>query len=69
MMDTHKNIFLKSELSKEEQDKDRSKFHIIPVPLEKTVSFGKGTSKGPEKIIYASNYSNRRYRFKIRSTH
>ena len=54
-MNKHKNIFLKSELSKEEQDKDRSKFHIIPVPLEKTVSFGKGTSKGPEKIIYASN--------------
>ena len=55
MMDTHKNIFLKSELSKEEQDEDRSKFHIIPVPLEKTVSYGKGTSKGPENIIYASN--------------
>ena len=54
-MNKRKNIFLKSELSKEEQDKDRSKFHIIPVPLEKTVSFGKGTSKGPEKIIYASN--------------
>ena len=54
-MNKSKNIFLKSELSKEEQDKDRSKFHIIPVPLEKTVSFGKGTSKGPEKIIYASN--------------
>ena len=33
----------------------QSKFHIIPVPLEKTVSYGKGTSKGPENIIYASN--------------
>ncbi|MDC0093468.1 agmatinase [Alphaproteobacteria bacterium] len=51
----NKSIFLNSELSKEEQDETRSKFHIIPVPLEKTVSYGKGTSKGPENIIYASN--------------
>jgi agmatinase len=55
MMSKNKNIFLSSELSKEEQDEAKSKFHIIPAPLEKTVSYGKGTSKGPENIIYASN--------------
>lgn len=54
-MNNNKNIFLKSELSNQEQDQETSKFHIIPVPLEKTVSYGKGTSKGPRSIIYASN--------------
>ena len=54
-MNNNKNIFLKSELSNQEQDQETSKFHIIPVPLEKTVSYGKGTSKGPQSIIYASN--------------
>lgn len=49
------NIFLKSELSDTEKNKDFSKFHIIPVPLEKTVSYGKGTSMGPQAIIEASN--------------
>lgn len=29
-------------------------FHIIPVPYEQTVSYGKGTSKGPEAILKAS---------------
>ena len=54
-MNNNKNMFLQSELSNKEQDQETSKFHIIPVPLEKTVSYGKGTSKGPESIIYASN--------------
>ena len=54
-MRKNKNIFLNAELSKEEQNEAKSKFHIIPAPLEKTVSYGKGTSKGPENIIYASN--------------
>ena len=49
------NIFLKSELSNAEKNKDFSKFDIIPVPLEKTVSYGKGTSMGPQAIIEASN--------------
>ena len=49
------NIFLKSELSDIEKNKDFSKFDIIPVPLEKTVSYGKGTSMGPQAIIEASN--------------
>ena len=54
-MDNKNNYFLNSELSTEEKDKKTAKFHILPVPLEKTVSFGKGTSKGPQAIIKASN--------------
>ena len=54
-MDNKNNHFLNSELSKEEKNKDKAKFHIVPVPLEKTVSYGKGTSKGPQAIIKASN--------------
>jgi len=54
-MKLNNNIFLKSELSDNEKNKDFSKFHIIPVPLEKTVSYGKGTSMGPQAIIEASN--------------
>ena len=48
-------LFLKSELSDTEKNKDFSKFDIIPVPLEKTVSYGKGTRMGPQAIIEASN--------------
>ena len=29
-------------------------FHIIPVPYEKTVSYGEGTAKGPQAILDAS---------------
>ena len=54
-MKLNNNIFLKSELSDTEKNNDFSKFHIIPVPLEKTVSYGKGTSMGPQAIIEASN--------------
>ena len=54
-MNNKNNYFLNSELSIEEKDKETAKFHILPVPLEKTVSFGKGTSKGPQAIIKASN--------------
>ena len=54
-MDNKNNHFLNSELSIEEKNKDKAKFHIVPVPLEKTVSYGKGTSKGPQAIIRASN--------------
>lgn len=54
-MDNKNNYFLNSELSIEEKDKETAKFHILPVPLEKTVSYIKGTSKGPQAIIKASN--------------
>ncbi len=49
------NVFLNSELSEKERNKMNAKFHISLVPLEKTVSFGTGTSKGPEAILAASN--------------
>ena len=52
---TKKNTFLDSELNTNERSQEYSKFHILPVPLEKTVSYGLGTSKGPEAIILASN--------------
>ncbi len=33
---------------------DKSLFHVIPVPLEQSVSYGGGTGKGPDAIIDAS---------------
>ena len=54
-MDNKNNYVLNSELSIEEKDKETAKFQILPVPLEKTVSYGKGTSRGPQAIIKASN--------------
>lgn len=30
-------------------------FHVIPVPLEKTVSYGKGTARGPAAVLEASS--------------
>ncbi|MEM7009115.1 MAG: agmatinase [Thermodesulfobacteriota bacterium] len=41
-------------LEPEESDFENSKVVILPVPYERTVSFGRGTSKGPNSIIYAS---------------
>ena len=41
-------------LDEEESEYDESKVVILPVPYERTVSFGRGTSKGPHSIIYAS---------------
>ena len=49
------SYFLNSELSAYERHKEKAKFHILPVPLEKTVSYGIGTSMGPQAIINASN--------------
>ncbi len=54
-MGNENNYFLNSELSIDEKNKEKAKFHILPVPLEKTVSYGKGTSMGPQAIINASN--------------
>ncbi|MEJ2543727.1 MAG: agmatinase [Calditrichaceae bacterium] len=36
--------------------KTDSYFEIIPIPYERTTSYGKGTSQGPEAIIKASQY-------------
>jgi len=44
--------FLASEL--DEVNPDRALFHVIPVPYEKTVTYGEGTRKGPSAILTAS---------------
>lgn len=44
--------FLPSELP--ETKPEKSLFHVLPVPYEKTVSYGHGTAKGPAAIIEAS---------------
>jgi agmatinase len=33
----------------------KARFHVLPVPYEKTVSYGGGTAKGPAAIIAASS--------------
>ncbi len=48
------SIFLDSELTTSERTED-ARFRIIPVPLERTVSYGSGTAEGPQAIIEASN--------------
>ena len=48
------SIFLDSELTAEERT-EQALFRVIPVPLERTVSYGSGTDAGPEAIIEASN--------------
>lgn len=45
-------IFLGSEIT--QPSADQAKFHILPVPYEKTVSYGGGTSSGPSAILQAS---------------
>ncbi|WP_298933516.1 agmatinase [uncultured Ruegeria sp.] len=48
------SIFLDSELTEAERT-EGARFRVIPVPLERTVSYGSGTAKGPDAIIEASN--------------
>lgn len=48
------SVFLDSELTSSERTSD-AHFQIIPVPLERTVSYGSGTANGPAAIIEASN--------------
>ncbi|EDM72870.1 agmatinase [Roseobacter sp. AzwK-3b] len=48
------SVFLDSELTEAERGDD-ARFRVIPVPLERTVSYGSGTAGGPEAIIAASN--------------
>lgn len=47
-----RKLFLGSEIKK--SPKNRAFFHILPVPYEKTVSYGRGTAQGPKAIIAAS---------------
>lgn len=44
--------FLESEYAP--RSPERARFHVIPVPLERTVSYGGGTNLGPEAILRAS---------------
>jgi agmatinase len=46
--------FLGSELKSGENIAQSAKFQIIPCPMEKTVSYGGGTSLGPQAILNAS---------------
>jgi agmatinase len=48
------SVFLDSELTQQERA-DTAQFRVIPVPLERTVSYGSGTANGPAAIIEASN--------------
>lgn len=45
-------IFLGSEIDQPEID--AAKFHVLPVPFEKSVSYGGGTNEGPSAILKAS---------------
>lgn len=46
-------IFLGSEIT--QPVFEQALFHLIPVPYEKTVSYGGGTAEGPQAIIEASD--------------
>jgi agmatinase len=54
--------FLEGELSPAECNVDTAKFRVIPVPLERTVSYGSGTKGGPEAILNASTELERLHR-------
>ena len=45
-------IFLGSEI--DQPAPDQAMFHVLPVPFEKTVSYGGGTGQGPSTILHAS---------------
>lgn len=47
--------FLDSELTSVERDIIGAKFVVVPMPLERTVSYGSGTAGGPDALIEASN--------------
>ncbi|AZV78491.1 agmatinase [Parasedimentitalea marina] len=48
------SIFLDSELTAAERSLD-ALFRVIPMPLERTVSYGAGTKHGPQAILEASD--------------
>jgi agmatinase len=45
---------LVSDSESEQQEGHAALFHVIPVPLEQTVSYGGGTARGPGAILHAS---------------
>lgn len=58
------SIFLESELTENERGAD-ALFQVIPVPLERTVSYGAGTREGPAAILEASNELERECKGKV----
>ena len=54
-------IFLDSELTDAERGPD-ARFHIVPMPLEATVSYGSGTADGPAALIAAADQLERLWR-------
>ncbi|MEP0943098.1 MAG: agmatinase [Rhizobiaceae bacterium] len=48
-------IFLESELTEAELEPENALFRVIPMPLERTVSYGSGTANGPAAILEASD--------------
>ncbi|MGY6549409.1 MAG: agmatinase family protein [Roseinatronobacter sp.] len=54
-------IFLKSELTLAERSPE-ARFQVVPMPLEKTVSYGSGTAEGPAALIEASDQLERLWR-------
>ncbi len=47
--------FLESELFKDKDTEADSLFHLIPAPMESSVSYGSGTAAGPQAILEASD--------------
>ncbi len=47
-------VFLGSELTEAERAPERARVRVIPMPLERTVSYGAGTAAGPAAILEAS---------------
>ena len=56
------SVFLGSELTQAERDPAAAKYVVIPMPLERTVSYGSGAKKGPAAIIEASDQLERYYK-------
>ena len=53
-VDDKRLVFLEGELSQSELNPEQALFHVIPVPLELTVSYGSGAKRGPDAILRAS---------------
>jgi len=47
--------FLGSELKESENVLETARIQVIPCPMEKTVSYGSGTSLGPDALLWASH--------------
>ncbi len=52
-LDAHHNFL---GIEKKFSSFDRSRIVIVPAPYEKTVSYGRGTERGPEAILKASHF-------------